>query len=177
MRPEIQVHKAQLSKLPSIKMKNKKTIYVLLPIVLFIWGLLIYQFFSYTSPEPTIPDLQPNLINKLEKMGQIDTFTIDINYRDPFLGKLYKKPSEKIVNTSIQNKNREPEGILWPVIKYKGIVTDTKEKTKVFLIVISGKNCLMRIGQTQEEITLKGGNKKEVQLKYKHFTDTFLLNE
>ncbi|HBI00704.1 MAG TPA: hypothetical protein PLL09_01160 [Flavobacterium sp.] len=158
-------------------MKNKKTIYILLPIVLFIWGMLIYQFFSYSTSESTIPDFEPNLTNKLEKIEQIDTFTIDINYRDPFLGKIYKEQKDKKSNSTVQIKSIEPEGILWPDIKYKGIVSDTKDKTKVFLIVIGGKNCLMRIGQTQNEITLKGGNKNEVKLKYKNFTDTFLINE
>ena len=41
-------------------MKNVKTIYILLPIVLLIWGAVMYQFFSFSTTE----ELQTTTFNE-----------------------------------------------------------------------------------------------------------------
>jgi hypothetical protein len=158
-------------------MKSKKSIYVLLPLVLFIWGLLIYQFFSYSSAESNFSEIQPSIDFKPSELTKVDTFSFDVNYRDPFLGKMYKD-FKKEKSVELKKTNSKPVvNFVWPDIKYKGIVSDMKDTKRVFLITINGKNFLMKAGETQNEVTLKKGDKNRVTLSYKNFSDNFLINE
>lgn len=149
-------------------MKNKKNIYLLLPIVLLIWGTLLYQFFTFTHSEnETTRQKEMNLTSIDFKR---DTFVISPPLRDPFLGKIFSttirdtsksKPKKVILS---QNTNLE---IPWPTITYKGIVSDVNEKVKVFMVVINGKTFLMKKGDVENEIFLKDGDKEMIQLYYK----------
>lgn len=158
-------------------MKSKKSIYVLLPLVLLIWGLLIYQFFSFSSAESNFSEIEPSIDFKPSELTKIDTFSLDVNYRDPFLGKMYKDSKKEKGGERKKTPSRPAVNFVWPDIKYKGIVSDMKDTKKVFLLAINGKNFLMKAGETQNEVTLKKGDRNRVTLSYKNFSDTFLLNE
>jgi len=147
-------------------MKSKKSIYVLLPLVLFIWGTIIYKFFSYTNESVYV--VQDNEVSiKPLQIKQKDTFTIKMNSRDPFTGTLINeavsKPNHIVTRTSQEGK----EELIWPMIKYKGIVSDVKDKVKIYMLIIEGRTFLMRKGQKENDILLKDGDKEMVYLKYK----------
>jgi flagellar basal body-associated protein FliL len=81
-------------------MKNKKSIYILLPIVLFIWGTVMYQFFSFSGIDhKTISESNGFKIKPLQ-LKERDTFSINVNYRDPFLGKVHSSLPISKKNTS-----------------------------------------------------------------------------
>ncbi len=158
-------------------MKNKKSIYFLLPTVLFIWGTVLYQFFSYSKDDEQI-EISSGTINlKPLSLKERDTFSIDVYYRDPFLGKMYLPVNHKIVNKKSQKNIKIEEPIVWPSIVYKGIVSDVKEKNKVFMLIINGKTFLMKKGDVENEILLKEGGRESVYVKYKGNFNIILLNE
>ena len=146
-------------------MKNKRNVYILLPIVIGIWGMVIYTFFSFTSPEMPIENNIGTLNIKPLVVKEKDTFSIKVNYRDPFLGKMHqpktagKKPLKKIAK-------KEEEVIVWPSIIYKGIVSDNKEKKKVFMVVINGQTFFMKENDSQSDVLLKGGDRKTITVRY-----------
>lgn len=146
-------------------MKNKKNIYILLPVVLLIWGLVIYRFFSFTAPEIQAVETSNQLEVKPLAIPQRDTLSIDVNYRDPFLGKMYMPLSN--ASKVIKRKSTPQEPIAWPQILYKGIVSDKSNKRKVFMVVINGKSYLMKEKETKQEMTLKSGNRESIIIKYK----------
>lgn len=156
-------------------MKNKKSIYILLPAVLLIWALVLYQFFSFTNPEPEVGTLESDVdtlgIAELKR----DTFSIDVNYRDPFLGKMYV--AKKGVATIPKPKLPPAAPVVWPTIAYKGIISDTKDKNTIFMLLINGQSYLMEAGQTEEDILLKGGDRKMVKLVYQRQQREILLQE
>lgn len=160
-------------------MKNKKNIYVLLPIVLLIWGIVLFQLFSFTTSDTITGSKSEEFTVKPLKIAVRDTFGINVNYRDPFLGKMYAPGSAvkiKSSNTGIKKTKKEVE-IVWPVIKYKGLISDTKEKTKVFVLIISGQNHFMKIGDTANEVLLKSGDKESVYVKYKGNLNLIMIAE
>ena len=111
-------------------MKNKKSIYILLPVVLFIWSTIIYQFFSFSKNENSILPTQNTSVSQF-KIKPKDTFAIIVNERDPFLGKLKNNyDTTKHVKRSSITLIKIKEELIWPDVKYKGIVSDTKEKIK-----------------------------------------------
>lgn len=153
-------------------MKNKKNIYILLPVVLFVWGSVLYQLFSFTNTDEISPAEKSEFIIKPLKIKERQTFAIDVNYRDPFLGKMYspeKTPNIKTKSSKVKKESKPKEVLVWPIVLYKGMISDTKEKEKkkVFILIIDGKNHYMKIGDTQSEIFLKAGDKESVYIKYK----------
>ncbi len=148
-------------------MKNKKNIYILLPLVLFIWGAVAYQFFSFSNEE--IPDVQSqNMTIKPFVIKPQDTFSININNRDPFLGKINTNEStSKVTSTNTVNKAPKAEKeIIWPNVQYKGIVSDVKDKIKVYMIIIDGKTYLMKKGDEENGVKLKDGDRETAYLVY-----------
>lgn len=149
-------------------MKNKKNIYILLPIVLLIWGAVLYQFFTFTSGEQEQVQSTEVAIKPF-KIKDKDTFKISINNRDPFLGGISSSEnSTKVKKTITTNKTPKiKEEMQWPEVSYKGIVSDNKEKVKVYMLIINGKTYLMKKGEQQEEVKLKDGDRETIYALYK----------
>lgn len=160
-------------------MKKKKSIYLLLPLVLIIWGALIYQFFSYVSPaEINAQNEQPLLVAIEYK--EPDTTAIEVNYRDPFTGRLenQKQSNSKQIQTSKNydvNLNISDEEQVR--IEYKGIVTDAANKNKVFMVIINEQSFLMRQGDKEKEVLLIRGNDNYIIVKHRNKKEKFLIIE
>lgn len=161
-------------------MKNKKNIYILLPLVLFVWGAVLFQVFSFTNSNEIIPANNPEFNFKPLKVNKRESFAINVNYRDPFLGKMYNPEtvsSAKTTKTKTVKVIKQPEPLVWPNIVYKGLITDTKGKSKIFMLIIEGKNYYMKIGDTENEIFLKDGDKESVYVKYKGNLNLIMLQD
>ena len=161
-------------------MKNKKNIYILLPIVLMVWGAVLLQLFSFTNSDEIIIDNTPELMIKPLKLNKRQSFTIDVNYRDPFLGKMYEEnttPKAKPSGVRSSKVIKPKETLVWPVILYKGLISDNKEKNKVFVLIIDKKNYFMKIGDTENEIFLKSGDKESIYVKYKGELNLIMLQD
>lgn len=154
-------------------MKNKKSIYILLPLVLFIWGTVMYQVFSFSANEEEVMVPTNEISLKPIKISKRDSVVIDTDYRDPFLGKMYS--TEKVKSTKKKASPKKLEPLVWPTIQYKGIVSDTKEKSKIFMLVINNQTHLMKKGQTENEVFLKDGDRESVYVKYKGQLNLFLI--
>lgn len=159
-------------------MKNKKSIYILLPVVLFIWGTVMYQFFSFSGiDQKTITESNDFKIKPLQ-LKERDTFSINVNYRDPFLGKVNSSVSISKKNThKIKKEPKIEEPLVWPTILYKGIVSDTKEKITIYMLIINGKTCLMKKGETENEVFLKDGDRESIYVKYKENLNLIMIAE
>jgi hypothetical protein len=156
-------------------MKNRKNIYFLLPVVLFIWGMVIYQFFSFSGNETVLNDpisYSKTTIIKPEKQS----FAIDVNYRDPFLGKMYN-PQQSKKGKVYKTKNSVKEVISWPYIVYKGTVSDTKDNNKVFVVIINNSTFFMQEKDTEQGVTLKTGNKNYINIEYKGLKNKITIQE
>lgn len=109
-----------------------------------------------------------------------DTISINTNYRDPFLGKMYSKPilsSRKVSikkNVVTSDNNLKPE-IIQPSIIYKGIVSDIKDNYQVFMVLIDNKTYLMKKGQTENGLQLLSGNRTSIKIKYNKKTEVITL--
>ena len=161
-------------------MKNKKNIYILLPLVLFVWGAVLYQVFSFTKSDEIPAVNNSEFTIKPLKINKRESFAINVNYRDPFLGKMYAPQSAsntKVKSSKTVKESKPKETLVWPTILYKGIISDSKEKNKIFMIVIDNKNYYMKIGDTENEIFLKSGDKESIYVKYKGNLNLIMLQD
>jgi len=154
-------------------MKNKKSIYVLLPIVLLIWGLVIYRFFDFSTDD--IPDgTTSNFTVKPLAVMPRDTFNINVNYRDPFLGKMYL-PRQVKKSGRKTNSIEQAAPLVWPSIVYRGLVSDAKNKKKVFMLIISGQTFLMSERDTELDVQIKGGNREHITVTFQGVPNKIFL--
>jgi len=161
-------------------MKNKKSIYILLPLVLLVWGAVLFQVFSFTKSDEIIPITNSEFTIKPLKINQRQSFDININYRDPFLGKAYVAQNTAVVkvnHTKSAKVVKPKETLVWPTILYKGMISDTKAKNTIFMLIIDNKNYYMKIGETENEILLKSGDKESVYVKYKGNLNIIMLQD
>lgn len=158
-------------------MKNKKNTYILLLIVLTIWGLVIYRFFSFGVNEIQVENTSRNFRIKPLIIKEQDTFTINVNYRDPFLGKMYLPVAKARISSKKATNNKPKDVLLWPTVIYKGIVSDNNNRKKIFMVIINGQRYLMIEKDTEQEVTLTGGSREFITVKYKGKTDKILLQE
>ena len=143
-------------------MKNKTKTYILLTLVLGIWGVIGYKILS--AANPTSPDMVQQRVdvsfNPKAKI-ETDTFSIQTVNRDPFLGTLLVKKK------STPKKIKPKTPLIWKPIIYHGIISNQNNKAKVFIISIENQQHLIKVGQTINEIKLVRGNNNSVLLSYK----------
>ncbi len=146
----------------------------MLPLVLFIWGAVVYQFFSFSDMD--IPETQnQDMAIKPFVIKQKDTFSIQINKRDPFLGKMISNEAPLIKKTVKAKPLKIKEEVFWPNVKYKGIVSDNKDKIKVYMLVIDGKTYLMKKGDEENDVKLKDGDRETIYAIYQGDLKVFFI--
>lgn len=144
-------------------MKNKKLIYILLPLVILVWGLVVYRFFFEGRKDS---DRIPMLENKKEIKTEIENeeqYTLIANYRDPFLDHVpaiiqNDESDEKKAETNLTNLRRQRtnvSSVRWPEISYGGFIRNDKENKYTILVGIKNQNYLVNIGDTIQNIHIK----------------------
>ncbi len=133
-------------------MKNKKALYVLLPVVVVIWGLIIFKVFSYTNEEPEFSPYSKTNIGKDKGEVLQENFVLDLNYEDPFKTKVGIRKTTTAEN--YKPKIKSNRAIRWPEIKYYGIVRNEKTARKVVSVGIGGRSYLMKEGEEKEKVRL-----------------------
>ncbi len=151
-----------------------------MPLVLLVWGAVLYQLFSFTKSDEVLTAENTEFNFKPLKINKREPFSINVNYRDPFLGKLYNTETAsktKTVHPKTTKVVKEPETLAWPKIIYEGLISDSKGKNKIFVLVINNKNYYMRIGDTENEVFLKDGDKESVYVKYKGNLNIIMIQD
>lgn len=149
-------------------MKSKKSIYILLPLVLLIWGILGYRLFSFFGNDET--EVQENSNFQVQNIDYKapDSIKIVVDYRDPFTGKLSSGNNNENTNSVIRKPKSENTILekqeIKPVIVYRGLVSDTKDKNKVFMFSVDNKTYLLERGQTENDIKVISGDAKQITL-------------
>ena len=157
-------------------MKNKKNIYILLPAVLIVWGILIFKLISGLNPTtPTSQNSQQVGQFTPKQLTQAETFTIQADYRDPFLGTFEKKKQRAV------KRNTQPSAKIettpFPSIEYKGIVSPKGKNEKVFLVRINGTQHLFKRNNKFNDVKLLKGNAQEITLQFQKQVQTFQLEK
>lgn len=141
-------------------MKKQTKTYLLLALVVLIWGIIAVKIFgTLSSDDDELPTVQ-NVEFKPKKVKAKDTFSIAANYRDPFLGTLVQTKKKKI-NRPKQVKEKTPQ----IEVIYTGYITDSSTEEKIFFITISGQQYLMNPKDTRQGVSLINGTATQVRIK------------
>lgn len=153
-------------------LKGKKSIYVLLPINLIIWGYIGFKIYSAMNEEEGfIP--QEYTISKTKLMKEDSThYTLSLNYKDPFLKQEYN--SIDYSKKSLSNRNSTSTPTTLPNgnsvateqkdIKFLGIIENKTSGVKTALISINGISHIIRKGETIVGFYVKSIDNENISL-------------
>lgn len=159
-------------------MGSKKKTYILLTVVILVWGLIGFRI--YKAVKPAIPKIKTS--DKIASFKPInviknDTFSLKSDYRDPFLGTFaIKKRTQKTTKKKTKLKPEKITKIIFPKIRFKGIIAPKNNNAKRFIIKINANKVLFKLLETHQEIKLLKGDDKEVVVLYKGEQKTIVLN-
>lgn len=135
--------------------QKKKNIYILLPIVILVWGFVFYQLYGYFFSTPSYANTEEKTIINIDEIKK-DTFSIVANYRDPFLSqKRAQTVNHRVAvktNGSKTKKNSTPTVLKWPSIQYKGMIKNNNSERRVAIVTVDGKERIVKEGTTLNEL-------------------------
>lgn len=163
--PEIQQQQQSLTNLwyKVSKGLSKKSIYVLLPIVILIWGLIIYRLLDITGSTESISLTAP-IKNQLRSSEESLRDALSLNYEDPFGLETPKrvKPQSKKKTKNRRNRKTNP----WPDIKYNGLVRAKKTNKQIAIISIENRQYFFFPEQQHQQIKLLQAWKDSARVSY-----------
>lgn len=157
-------------------MKKQNKTYVLLAVVIGVWGIIAFKFINGVSPKTQeIVQVTSDQIFIPKQIKERDTFAILADYRDPFLGTVQapKKVTSKKNTTRVIKKEVVPT----KSILYTGFITDKGSKQKIFFVTVEGQQQMMSINDTFQEVKLVRGTKTSIRVKYDGRTQNISLTE
>jgi hypothetical protein len=164
-------------------MKNKRLIYVLIPLVLLIWGAIFYRIFIHLDRDNNTPvtNLGTRYLDNKDDVS--DSFSLVASYRDPFLSGY--QPQNNTITENIEvftrGKTESPQkeskqDIVIPELKYFGLITNFKNNRKVGLFRLNNKNILLKEGDIQDEFKVVNLFNDSVKIIYRTIKKTFKKN-
>lgn len=150
-------------------MKNKKIVYVLIPVTLIVWGLIFYKIFSGIYGGADVPVAGGNEFiagDSNETMN--DTFSIHPDYRDPFLGK-FTKPAiiqDHRSDAVAKKVTATPVMSVWPSIVYGGLIRNQKSNKQLIMLVVNGQSTTAKTGDLVSGVEITKVYKDSIEVKF-----------
>ena len=143
----------------NITVKKKHKTYLLLALVLLVWGMIGYKFVNAINPSTETPQLvAANEKFVPKKIKERENFSIVADYRDPFLGTV-STPNSGMRKTAVKSVKKN--------ITYTGFITDKGNNQKIFFVTIDGQQQMMSLNDTFKEVKLVQGSKSYIKVVYK----------
>ncbi len=137
-------------------MKNKKQLYILLPAVLVVWGLIVFKIYDSTSSETISHNVLPTTPEDIIASVEQDTYELILDYNDPFLNakktvRRKKARAKRPVSGKVQSKKTNAEtSINWNAINYLGFTENSKTSQKTAMVTINKKHYMVKEHQEIE---------------------------
>ncbi len=144
-------------------MKNKAMTYILLALVLGLWGYIIYKIFAAVSDEDQLPRVAQKTFvqnsSDLSFYNQKRTTDLLLNYPDPMLKNItvtipfsepITPPVTEYLAPAVQSYQPEPE----INVQYVGFIENLTDNKPTAIVMITDKQYMMNVGDEQNAIKL-----------------------
>lgn len=157
-------------------MKKNNLNKALVILLFIIWGVLIYKYLLPNNKENIdfFEIASKNRSNTYSSFKK-DTFKLNINNKDPFLGvpipkvkSIIKKQKKVVKNISSYKKSK-----VWPKIKYLGFVKSNNSKFKLGLIKINDTLHKVHDGEELKILDVLKIGEDSIKLRYSNQTKYF----
>lgn len=159
-------------------LKNKKAIYVLIPLNLFIWGYLAYSIYDGLKGEKTEVVVNEPSGTALKTEDTAVAYKLRLTYPDPFLKDMPREREQKVLIPEGQANKPVSKPVSAPVIKtgtvtpkplvdirYLGLVKNNTTGLATALISIDGKTYVIKKGDVIDAFSIKEVHSDYVELK------------
>lgn len=137
-------------------MKNKWFTYLLIVVVLLVWGLILSRLISSTE---STPNLAVSNLLRTDTLKVPTKYTLLLNYQEPFLHTKYKPINTRTKHVQVK-KRVNPE---IPNVKYKGLIRNKKNpRNTIVLLEIENTESYMKVNQVVLGIKLLKFEEKKV---------------
>jgi hypothetical protein len=152
-------------------MKNKKLTYLLVLLVLTIWGFILYRIFNAMTknPEPVTARTSRAKEAYDDYALSKDTTHLQSGYRDPF-GLV--QPKDTIIPVTKRTITRNSltaamhPGINWADVRYLGYIRTPGSKRLIAIMHINGKEVMMTEGESTEQVKLLKNLRDSIRISY-----------
>lgn len=170
-------------------MKNKKQIYVLAPLVLIIWGSIVYQVIDHFRDEGGEWYQNPGKqFNDEVLKPESTSFRLRADYSDPFLRELEKdmdNTDETVQATRSQSNQiggrrrsvRRVRTTQWPEIVYGGVVSKTNTGKQILLVNVNAKDYFASVNDTVEKVIIKQAYADSIITQFMDEVKTIPINQ
>jgi hypothetical protein len=122
-------------------MKNKWFTYLLIVLVLLVWGLIISRVISPTEPTSI---KQSSKLLRTDTLKTPSNYTLLLNYQESFLHSEYKPIKARTKHIPVK-KRANP---VIPNVKYKGLIRNKKNpQNTIVLMEIENTESYMKVNQ------------------------------
>lgn len=158
--------------------KNKKSTYILLVVLIIVWGAILTQLFDGFFTEPTFSINNQIIESKVTKpVNNLDSLKLYLNYNDPFgLTKTNrsnrdsrKRPEEKFQSKFNKSTTAKAPEIKWPSLFYSGFIESSNKET-IGLLKINEKSILVRKDDIIDSLEIIQLTKDSIIVKYMNTT-------
>jgi hypothetical protein len=148
-------------------LKSKKSLYVLIPVVLAIWGMLGYQIIDGLAPDlPVSDDFEIGSFRESETKTE-PILQLQLPDSDPFLGTMTKTNKTIQVKKINQPQNLSIEQV-WPTVEYLGYVKrDSRSGMRAVAMRINGTSYILKSGAIQDTLKLIKATDDYIIMRYK----------
>jgi hypothetical protein len=142
-------------------MRNKKMIFILLALVIIVWGTIVYRiYFTFNKEEiKYINTVKPLYMSK----DSTENFTVVANYRDPFLD---EEKRDKPQVATLRKPVVKPQQVNWPTIRYGGIIKNRMSSKQLVLLTVNGREKIIRVRENADGVILSKIFKDSVEVIY-----------
>jgi len=150
--------------------KNKRLLYVLLPAVILIWGLIFQRIWMATR---TGEDAQgtafvaPSLAE--QRLAPLSVPPLLLTYADPFSGQGQdpelrqrtvvttttlspKRESALTLNLPVAVPTEPISPVVWPQVRYLGSISNAGANNRIALLSINQHEVMVKVGRVEQQI-------------------------
>lgn len=149
-------------------MKNNiKLTYILLPLVVIVWGLVVYRIFFEGRTAPENISSVPKPVLKESVKEEKSSYKLIANYRDPFLSNVIQpnveindekdkeKEEDNRRGSNLRRRRTSISRTRWPEVSYGGFIEDDNDRKITILLNIKNRDYLAQEGDTIDQIYIK----------------------
>jgi len=147
---------------------DKRTLVILVPVVILVWGVIVWRVLAGIQPEES-----KTIVRRSIKVRETPKRTLLLNYADPFVldkGKskhLLKRVIKPVERTRKRTKQivkpKEPEK-QWPEVVYLGIIKNLSTKKHTAILKMGQSTEMVVVGQSWNTLTVIECEEDSVQL-------------
>ena len=144
-------------------LKNKKFTYLLIILVILIWGSVFFKIYSKFGGGKRVERSLLKSFGTSENSHDDSIFTLVLDYPDPFL-----KIGGRVDNHPVTAANTpQKQPTVWPPIEYRGYVVISNKKESSGLLKIQNADLLVKQGQEYLGVKIRTIKKDSIFVAYK----------